>query len=97
MVTKVEFSKKTSWVDIALQVGYSLEQYHVMTMRKTEEQPLMGPYLIPNSYRGPHLLSEEAWEPFASRMVRDEFDAVLDVLKGNRKVLDVGSRYGSEY
>jgi cyclopropane fatty-acyl-phospholipid synthase-like methyltransferase len=57
----------------------------------------MGPYPLPTSYRGPHPLSEAAWAPFSERLVRDEFDAVLEVIKGNKKVLDVGSGYGSEY
>lgn len=95
MAEKAGFSIETPGVDITLQLG-SPERHHVLAMRKTEQQALMGPYPIPGSYRGPHLLSEAAWGPFASRLVRDEFDAVLDVLKGNQKVLDVGSGYGSK-
>lgn len=95
MAEKAGFSIETPGVDITLQSG-SPERHHVLAMRKTEQQALMGPYPIPGSYRGPHLLSEAAWGPFASRLVRDEFDAVLDVLKGNQKVLDVGSGYGSK-
>lgn len=85
-----------SQIDFTLQLDSVPESHHVMALRKTEQQALMGPYPIPESYRGPHLLSEAAWEPFASRLVRDEFDAVLETLKGNQKVLDVGSGYGSK-
>lgn len=86
-----------SQVDFTLQLSSALEHHHFMALRKTEQQALMGPYPIPESYRGPHRLSEAAWEPFASRLVRDEFDAVLETLKGNQKVLDVGSGYGSKF
>lgn len=83
-------------VDFTIQLGSALERHHIMALRKTEKQALVGPYPIPESYRGPHRLSEAAWEPFASRLVRDEFDAVLETLKDNQKVLDVGSGYGSK-
>jgi hypothetical protein len=73
------------------------ERHDLMIFRKTEEYAMMGPYPLPASYRGPIPLSEAAWKPFAERLVRDEFDFVLEVLKNNRQILDVGSGYGSKF
>lgn len=99
---------KKGWAGMAGNAGLSVEKEDdvslgqgerncFITFRRTEQQhPLMGPFPLPASYRGPHRLSEAAWHPFASRLVRDEFDFVLDILKGNQKVLDVGSGYGSK-
>ncbi|KAI9926166.1 hypothetical protein ASPWEDRAFT_115782 [Aspergillus wentii DTO 134E9] len=105
MVAATILSKK-GWAGMASNAGLSVEKevdvvlgqserhYFVTFCRTEQKHPLMGPYPLPQSYRGPHRLSEAAWHPFASRLVRDEFDFVLDVLKHNQKVLDVGSGYG---
>jgi cyclopropane fatty-acyl-phospholipid synthase-like methyltransferase len=74
-----------------------IQDHYLIIAKKVVDHALMGPYPLPTSYRGPHPLSEAAWAPFSERLVRDEFDAVLEVIKGNKKVLDVGSGYGSEY
>jgi 2-polyprenyl-3-methyl-5-hydroxy-6-metoxy-1,4-benzoquinol methylase len=74
-----------------------IQDHYFIIARKVVEQALMGPYPLPASYRGPHPLSEAAWAPFAERLVRDGFDAVLEAVKGNKKVLDVGSGYGSTH
>lgn len=74
-----------------------IQDHYLIIAKKVVDHALLGPYPLPTSYRGPHPLSEAAWAPFAERLVRDEFDAVLEVIKGSKKVLDVGSGYGSEY
>ncbi|PQE18992.1 Methyltransferase type 11 protein [Rutstroemia sp. NJR-2017a WRK4] len=56
--------------------------------------PFLGPYPLPSVRPPPHQLSEEAWEPFAKRLTRHEFDAVLEIIKLNKEVLDVGSGHG---
>ncbi|KAJ5173696.1 uncharacterized protein N7500_001627 [Penicillium coprophilum] len=71
-----------------------IQEHYLIIAKKTVDHALMGPYPLPTSYRGPHPLSEGAWAPFANRLVRDEFDAVLDLLKDNQNILDVGSGYG---
>ena len=72
------------------------ENHFVMTFSKIVEHAIVGPFPLPDQYRGPIALSEAAWKPFAERLVRDEFDFVLSLLEANRKVLDVGSGYGSK-
>ncbi|KAM3066421.1 hypothetical protein ACMFMG_012062 [Clarireedia jacksonii] len=71
----------------------ALETQLYITGRRCQH-PLLGPYPLPAVRRPPHELSEEAWEPFARRLTRYEFDAVLDIIKINTEVLDVGSGYG---
>ncbi|KAF5015500.1 hypothetical protein F66182_13153, partial [Fusarium sp. NRRL 66182] len=70
------------------------QEHYLVIARKVVDHALMGPYPLPTSYRGPHPLSEGSWAPFAERLVRDEFDAVLDLLENNQNILDVGSGYG---
>lgn len=77
--------------------AHPTEHYTLIHFRKTVQYSILGPYPLPETYRGPIPLSEAAWEPFAKRLVRDEFDFVLRVLENNQKVLDVGSGYGSKY
>ncbi|GFF94995.1 demethylmenaquinone methyltransferase [Aspergillus udagawae] len=73
-----------------------VQDHYLIIAKKVVDHALMGPYPLPTSYRGPHPLSEAAWAPFSERLVRDEFNAVLEVIKGNKKVLDVGSGYGMQ-
>ena len=73
-----------------------IQDHYFIIAKKIVDHTLMGPYPLPKSYRGPRPLSEDSWAPFAERLVRDEFDAVLDLLKDNENVLDVGSGYGSK-
>jgi SAM-dependent methyltransferase len=73
-----------------------VQEHYFIIASKIVDHALMGPYPLPISYRGPHPLSEGSWAPFAERLVRDEFDAVLALLKDNKNILDVGSGYGSE-
>ncbi|PHH74762.1 hypothetical protein CDD80_2860 [Ophiocordyceps camponoti-rufipedis] len=56
--------------------------------------PLLGPYPLPSRRRPRFELSQAAWQPFAERLTRHEFDAVLEAVKENKKVLDVGSGHG---
>ncbi|KAE8382969.1 putative 2-heptaprenyl-1,4-naphthoquinone methyltransferase [Aspergillus bertholletiae] len=83
-------------VPLSINFGAAHQSKHhtLMHFRKTVQYSMVGPYPLPESYRGPIPLSEAAWEPFATRLVRDEFDFVLKVLENNQKVLDVGSGYG---
>lgn len=74
----------------------STGEHYFVIAKKVVRHTLMGPYPLPSSYPGPHPLSEGAWSTFAERLVRDEFDAVLDQLNDNKKVLDIGSGYGSK-
>ncbi|KAI9036827.1 putative 2-heptaprenyl-1 [Aspergillus affinis] len=66
----------------------------LMCFHKSEKHSVLGPYPLPDKYRGPIPLSEAAWKPFVERLVRDEFGFVLQVLENNQRVLDVGSGYG---
>ncbi|PQE15055.1 Methyltransferase type 11 protein [Rutstroemia sp. NJR-2017a BVV2] len=70
-----------------------LEPQMFLTGRRYQ-QPLLGPYPLPAVRRPPSQLSEKAWEPFAKRLTRHEFDAVLEITKLNKEVLDVGSGHG---
>ncbi|KOS22414.1 putative methyltransferase [Escovopsis weberi] len=65
-----------------------------ITARRTWLEPLFGPWPLPLQRRPAHLLSQGGWEPFASRLTRHEFDAVLKALESNKRVLDVGSGHG---
>jgi 2-polyprenyl-3-methyl-5-hydroxy-6-metoxy-1,4-benzoquinol methylase len=71
----------------------ALEPQMFITGRRYQH-PLLGPYPLPAVRPPPPQLSEEAWEPFAKRLTRHEFDAVLDIIKFNKEVLDVGSGHG---
>ncbi|KAK2871987.1 hypothetical protein FQN49_002643 [Arthroderma sp. PD_2] len=70
------------------------EDHYYIIARRTTQHPLLGPYPMPTQYRGPHPLSEKAFEPFAERFSREDFDAILEALEENKKVLDVGSGHG---
>ncbi|KAF2212207.1 hypothetical protein CERZMDRAFT_59124 [Cercospora zeae-maydis SCOH1-5] len=70
------------------------DQHVLFEFVKKEHYAIMGPYPLPESYRGPIELSEAAWKPFVERLNRDEFGFMLNVLGDNSKVLDVGSGYG---
>ncbi|KAF3483978.1 methyltransferase [Arthroderma uncinatum] len=67
------------------------EDHCYIIAKRTTQHPLLGPYPMPTQYRGPHPLSEQAFQPFAERFSRDDFDAVLEALGKNDKILDVGS------
>jgi Methyltransferase domain len=54
---------------------------------------LLGPYFLPESYRGPCPLSEGGWKPFRERSTRSRCDAVLEILTHNKRVLNVRSDY----
>ncbi|KAM3475714.1 hypothetical protein MY8738_007276 [Beauveria namnaoensis] len=68
--------------------------YLYITAQRTTLEPLYGPYPHPLVRRAPHILSQSAWVPFASRLTRHEFAATVDTLSGNKNVLDVGSGHG---
>ncbi|KAH8422504.1 class I SAM-dependent methyltransferase [Aspergillus melleus] len=70
------------------------EHHCLMRFHKSVNHSILGPYPLPEKYRGPIPLSEAAWKPFVERLVRDEFGFVLQVLENNQRVLDVGSGYG---
>jgi cyclopropane fatty-acyl-phospholipid synthase-like methyltransferase len=86
----------TTTVNHTFQPNYTsapLESQLFLTGRRCQ-QPLLGPYPLPSVRPPAYQLSEEAWEPFAKRLTRHEFDAVLDIVKLNKEVLDVGSGHG---
>ncbi|WP_405163201.1 methyltransferase domain-containing protein [Nocardia sp. NBC_01499] len=56
---------------------------------------LCGPYPHPDSYRGPHDLSQAGWLPFEQRLHREDIAPVIEVLAGNERVLDVGGGSGA--
>lgn len=70
------------------------DQYLVIA-KKQVTHALTGPFPLPASYRGPHPLCEAAWAPFIQRLVRDEIEAVMEILQDNNRVLDIGSGHGS--
>ncbi len=77
--------------------GFCRKEEHLfITAKRTHLEPLLGPYPLPTLRRRPHLLSEGAWLPFAERLTRHEFDAVLKAVQLNKEVLDIGSGHGGE-
>ncbi|KAG4442107.1 hypothetical protein IFR05_002393 [Cadophora sp. M221] len=72
------------------------EEQTFITAQKTHQEPLFGPYPLPNSRRRPHLLTQKAWQPFAERLTRHEFKAALRAVEDNKEVLDIGSGHGGE-
>ncbi|MFD9725445.1 methyltransferase domain-containing protein [Streptomyces sp. NPDC059072] len=56
---------------------------------------LAGPYPLPETYRGPHELSEQGWLGMEARFERHDIALVADALTGNRNVLDVGGGTGA--
>ncbi|MEU8975305.1 methyltransferase domain-containing protein [Streptomyces monashensis] len=56
---------------------------------------LAGPYPLPETYRGPHELSEQGWLGMEARFERHDIALVADTLTGNEKVLDVGGGTGA--
>lgn len=93
---EVQFEKMSNF-HATMPYCEEIQDHYFVVGRKVVDHALMGPYPLPEAYPGPHPLSEAAWAPFAERLVRDENEAVLDLVKGNKKVLDVGSGYGREY
>lgn len=67
------------------------EEHLFITAKRSNLEPLFDPHLLLAMKRQPHLLSEGAWNLFAERLTRHEFDAVLAAVKLNREVLDIGS------
>ncbi|MCJ0871200.1 methyltransferase domain-containing protein [Streptomyces sp. AP-93] len=59
------------------------------------EHVLLGPYPLPEEYRGPHGLSGQAWAAFEPYFDREDIPAVVDALDGNERVLDVGGGTGA--
>jgi hypothetical protein len=70
--------------------------YLYITAQRTTLEPLYGPYPHPTVKRAPHVLGQNAWVPFASRLTRHELDATVEVVTRNKNVLDVGSGHGGE-
>ncbi len=56
---------------------------------------LAGPYPLPESYRGPHELSEQGWLGMEARFERQDIAVVVDALANNSRVLDVGGGTGA--
>ncbi|KAM5430445.1 hypothetical protein McanCB56680_007208 [Microsporum canis] len=109
-VIPVTFLTMSGWLSIVQQAGLFIqivdhcgfeikgcgrrEKHLFITARKLNLEPLFGPYPLPTFRRRPHLLSEGAWKPFAERLTRHEFDAVLKAVESNKEVLDIGSGHG---
>ncbi|EJP63966.1 methyltransferase-like protein [Beauveria bassiana ARSEF 2860] len=72
----------------------STEKHLFITAKRTHLEPLFGPFPLPAVKRGPCVLSESAWRAFAERLTRHDLDYVLEAVKGNKEVLDVGSGHG---
>ncbi len=56
---------------------------------------LAGPYPHPETYRGPHELSEQGWLGLEARFERDDITPVVETLAANTRVLDVGGGSGA--
>ncbi|EGD87819.1 hypothetical protein H112_04289 [Trichophyton rubrum D6] len=109
-VIPVTFLTMSMWLNVVQQAGLFIqvvdrcdfeikgfehkENHLFITARKMKLEPLFGPYPLPTFRRRPHLLSEGAWKPFAERLTRHEFDAVLKAVESNKEVLDIGSGHG---
>ena len=76
--------------------SFQKEDQTFITARRTHLEPLFGPHPLPAFRRPPHDLSQNAWQPFAEILTRHELDAVVNALKSNNKVLDVGSGHGGK-
>lgn len=72
------------------------QEHMFITAQRTNLEPLFGPYPQPTFPRAPYFLSQKSWQPFAERLTRHEFDAVLKAVESNKEVLDIGSGYGGE-
>ncbi|KAM3446751.1 hypothetical protein MY3296_009366 [Beauveria thailandica] len=72
----------------------STEKHLFITAKRTHLDPLFGPFPLPGVKRGPFLLRESAWKPFAGRLTCHDLDYVLEAVKGNKEVLDIGSGHG---
>ncbi|PLN85349.1 putative 2-heptaprenyl-1,4-naphthoquinone methyltransferase [Aspergillus taichungensis] len=75
-----------------LQVDSPNETYdqYLIIARKQVTHALTGPFPLPASYRGPHFLCEAAWGPLSQCLVRSEFEAVMEILQNNHRILDIG-------
>jgi SAM-dependent methyltransferase len=56
---------------------------------------LAGPYPLPETYRGPHGLSQDGWLGMEARFQRGDIAPVVDALAGNTRVLDIGGGTGA--
>ncbi|TQV95980.1 methyltransferase [Cordyceps javanica] len=70
------------------------ERQIFFTAKRTHLEPLFGPYPLPPLRRRPHQLSESAWKPLVERLTRHDHKAVLEAVRVNKEVLDVGSGHG---
>ncbi|PHH92285.1 hypothetical protein CDD83_8099 [Cordyceps sp. RAO-2017] len=97
------------WLDILQRAGFLIrnvdrynfnvkgavpERHMFITCQRSNLDPLLGPFPLPMFRRAPHSLSEDAWKPFAERLTRHEFDAVVKAVESNKDVLDIGSGHG---
>ncbi|RDA86587.1 hypothetical protein CP532_5982 [Ophiocordyceps camponoti-leonardi (nom. inval.)] len=69
------------------------KQFFIVAQRR-DSHPLLGPYPLPVQPPAPHRLDQAGWQPLAERFVRSELPAVIEAVKDNKEVLDVGSGHG---
>ncbi|RCI08708.1 hypothetical protein L249_4819 [Ophiocordyceps polyrhachis-furcata BCC 54312] len=73
----------------------ALEEKHFFIIAQRQHlHPLLGPYPLPLQPPAPHRLDQAGWQPLAERFIRSELPAVLEAVKDNKEVLDVGSGHG---
>jgi 2-polyprenyl-3-methyl-5-hydroxy-6-metoxy-1,4-benzoquinol methylase len=65
--------------------------------KRTQEHPLIGPYPLPKIRPRRNTLNAEAWPPFVELACRHDIDAVLEALKSNKRVVDIGSGHGGKF
>ncbi|RDA93443.1 hypothetical protein CP533_2658 [Ophiocordyceps camponoti-saundersi (nom. inval.)] len=70
------------------------EKTFFIVAQRRDLHPLMGPYPLPVRPPAPHRLDQAGWQPLAERFIRSELPAVLEAVKDNKEVLDVGSGHG---
>ncbi|KAK8144765.1 hypothetical protein G3M48_005366 [Beauveria asiatica] len=81
------------WLRIVQEVGFVVQSVDHHEFENSLD-PLSGPFPLPGVKRGPFLLRESAWKPFAGRLTCHDLDYVLEAVKGNKEVLDIGSGHG---
>jgi len=72
------------------------EDQSFITAKRTDKHPLMGPYPLPELRPRRNILNAEAWPPFVETACRHDVDAVLEALKSNKRVVDIGSGHGGK-
>ncbi|PLB50861.1 S-adenosyl-L-methionine-dependent methyltransferase [Aspergillus steynii IBT 23096] len=65
------------------------EELYLLVLRKTQKEPLFGPYPLPPSYGGPRKFNAAGVLALAQRMGGNETSRIEELLKNSKKLLDM--------